>query len=102
MKWIFLCMLSICAFAKTEMKMVDKIKKMEWDGESYNVTFNNYQKEILISGKNQVVPCLENAVKSQMEILITIDSDIPIIESCKLYAGTAPVDLKRDKSRKKN
>jgi hypothetical protein len=91
MKWFFLGLLSISAFAKPIGPQVDKIKKMVWDGENYTITFTNYEKKIVISDKNQTVPCLENAVKSDMEVLIEIDSDIPIITTCKLYSSSAPV-----------
>lgn len=91
MKWFFLGLLSISAFAKPAGPMVDKIKKMYWDGENYTITFTNFEKKIVISEKNQVVPCLENAVKADMEVLIVVDTDIPIVKSCKLYSSSAPV-----------
>ncbi len=91
MKWMLLIFFSYSAFGKPTGPLVDRIKHMKWDGESYTLTLTNYYKPITISEKNPVVPCLENAVKSNMEILITVDSDIPMISSCKLYSGSAPM-----------
>lgn len=64
---------------------VDKVKALRWDGENYLVTLGNFQRQIKISGANANVPCLENASKSDMKVLVEIDSDIPMIKSCKLY-----------------
>lgn len=80
-----LALVSLSLFAQTT-RGVDKVKALKWDGESYRVTLTNFQREIKISGKNAMVPCLENAFKSNMEVLLVIDSDIPIVKSCKLYS----------------
>lgn len=93
MRWILLLLFSITAFATSTKPIVDKIEKMIWDGKDYTITFINFPKKVVISGSNQVVPCLENAVKSEMEVLITIDSDIPMVKSCKLYSSSAPVRI---------
>lgn len=86
MKWIVLLLLSFQAQAmRPEMKVVGKVNRLSWDGENYKVSINTFQTPIIISGANELVPCLENAQKSEMEVLVVIDSDIPMIKSCKLY-----------------
>lgn len=65
---------------------VDKVKDLKWVGDSYIVSLSNFQRDIKISGNNANVPCLENASKSNMEVLLVIDSDIPMVKSCKLYS----------------
>lgn len=90
MRLILIMLVSLSAHAAVTQPSVDKIKSMLWDGEKYTLKFTNYEKEIKISDKNQVVPCLENAVKGNMEVLITIDSDIPMVKSCKLYSASLP------------
>lgn len=91
MKLVLLSLIFVLpATAAPEKQMQDKINSMKWDGESYTVHLNTFQKPIKISGNNSVVPCLENAQRSGMEVLITIDSDIPMIKSCKLYSQSQP------------
>ena len=86
MKWLFLLTLLSQAYAQApQSKTVDQINGLNWDGSSYKVELNNFQKPIVISGSNEVVPCLENAYKSKMQVLLEIDSDIPMIKSCALY-----------------
>lgn len=79
-----LTLTSLSTLAQTK-KSVDKIKDLKWDGDSYRVSLTNFQRPIKISGENANIPCLENASKSEMQILVEIDTDIPIIKSCKLY-----------------
>lgn len=79
-----IALMSLSATAQTK-KSVDKIKDLKWDGESYRVSLTNFQRPITISGTNANIPCLENASKSEMHVLVEIDSDIPMIKSCKLY-----------------
>ena len=86
MKWLFILTLMSQAYAQTpQTKTVDQINSLNWDGSGYKVGLNNFQRAIVISGSNEVVPCLENAYKSQMQVLVEIDSDIPMIKSCALY-----------------
>lgn len=66
--------------------MLYEVKDLKWDGENYLVTLGTFQKQIKISGNNVNVPCLENASKSNMKVLLEIDSDIPMVKSCKLYS----------------
>lgn len=77
-------LMSLSSFAQVS-RGVDKVKALKWDGENYLLTLGNFQRQIKISGANANVPCLENASKSNMEVLLEIDSDIPMIKSCKLY-----------------
>ena len=77
-------------------KGVDKVKALKWEGDSYLVTLSNFQRPIKISGANANVPCLENASKSEMQVLVEIDSDIPMVKSCKLYSpGLIPSSASR-------
>lgn len=86
MKFMLFFLICSQAFAADPTTRVrGKISNMSWNGESYKVSLNNFQTPITISGNNELVPCLENAQKSNMEVLVTIDSDIPMIKSCKLY-----------------
>lgn len=95
-------LLAVPAMAAITPKMVDKIESMKWDGEDFTYEFSNYQRPIKISGKNPVVYCLENARLSSMEVLITVDTDIPMIKTCKLYSGsqvmTTPAQAQESKS----
>lgn len=93
MKYLFVSIMLTMSFMSVAQskKSVDKVKDLKWDGESYKVTLSNFQRPIVISGKNANVPCLENASKSNMQVLLVIDSDIPMIKSCKLYTpGLVP------------
>jgi len=86
MKWLFLLALMSQAYAQApQTKTVDQVNSLNWDGSGYKVQLNNFQRLIVISRSNELVPCLENAYKSQMKVLIEIDSDIPMIKSCALY-----------------
>ena len=99
---LLLLLFSFSLLANVHRPSVDRVKRMEWDGERYTFTFMNFPKKIVISGTNQVVPCLENSFKAEMEVLIVIDSDIPIIESCKLYStSTEPRKPYKQKVKKK-
>lgn len=90
MKCALLGLLVALPVFAAEKTMTDKINSMKWDGESYTVQLNTFQKPIKISGKNAVIPCLENAQRSEMEVLVIIDSDIPMIKSCKLFSQSQP------------
>lgn len=79
----------VASSAATKL-MQDRINSMNWDGDSYTVHFNTFQKPIKISGSNAVIPCLMNAKRSSMDVLVTIDSDIPMVKSCKLYSQSQP------------
>ena len=86
MKFLFLLTLMSQAFAQApQSKTVDQINSLNWDGSGYKVQLNNFQRPIVISGSNELVPCLENAYKSKMKVLVEIDSDIPMIKYCALY-----------------
>lgn len=94
MKWfVILAFASFGAIAQTEM--VDEVKRLDWDGSKYKVHLSNFQKEITISGRNEVIPCLENAQKSNMKVLITVDADIPMIKECALYTPGVIPSLKQ-------
>jgi hypothetical protein len=86
---LFLSFLSFSLHANDQGPTIDRVKKMVWDGQDYTISLMNFPKKIVISGVNQVVPCLENSIKAEMEVLITVDSDIPMIKSCKLYSTSA-------------
>ena len=64
-----------------------------WDGENYTITLTNYEKTIVISDKNQVVPCLENAMKPEMDFLGGTGSDIPMVTYSKLCSTAALVRI---------
>jgi hypothetical protein len=81
-----IALMSLISFAHVT-RGVDKVKGLKWEGDSYLLTLGNFQRPIKISGDNANVPCLENASKSNMQVLLEIDSDIPMIKSCKLYSA---------------
>lgn len=74
----------------TEFDLIDDVKSLDLLGDSYSVKFESINREFIIPRSESVIPCLENARKSGMQVALHIDETGKIIEECYLYSTPGP------------
>jgi hypothetical protein len=92
---IALFLISSTAFATNdsidkEFDLIDDVKSLDLLGETYTVKFANLNREFKIPRSNSVIPCLENARKSGMQVALHIDKQGKKIENCYLHSTPGP------------
>ena len=70
---------------------IEKVTSFEWDGKNYIIHLSDVYKPVVLTEDSTIRPCLENAIKSNLEVLVEINPEVPSIESCKLYSRGMPV-----------
>lgn len=91
MKWMLLLLLTQPAWAANDYRtFIDKIQRWEFEDGKYEMVLGQFQSRVEVPADSHVAPCLENAFKAQMEVLITVDPKVPKVISCKVYSQGFP------------
>jgi hypothetical protein len=73
-----------------EFDLIDDVKSLDLLGETYTVKFESFNGEFKIPRSHSIIPCLENARKSGMQVALHIDRENERIENCYLYSTPGP------------
>jgi len=91
MKWMILVLLTQGAWAASDYRtFIDKIQLWEFEDGKYEMMLGQIEKRFEVPVDSHVTPCLENAFKAQMEVLVTVDLEVPKVISCKVYSQGFP------------
>jgi hypothetical protein len=82
------------AWATLDFDEIDEIQSMELVGGTYTVQFWGLNRVFRVAQRNAVVPCLENAFKSQQRVALKLDIQDGLILDCKLAGNPHPGELR--------
>jgi hypothetical protein len=69
---------------------IERIQSWHYEKGEYEMLLGSFPTVIKVPADSRVAPCLENAYKAEMEVLITFDPSIPKVITCKVYSQGFP------------
>jgi hypothetical protein len=91
MKWLSCIIMIQSAWAASEYRtFISKIERWQYEKGKYEMILSQSQTRFEVPADSHVRPCLDNAYKAQMEVLVTVDPAAPKVISCKVYSQGLP------------
>ncbi len=88
MKYLLLfAFISMPVFAAVN---IEKVRSIDYDKGEATVTFWGTNHVFRFEEKAAIMPCLENAHKAKKEVVLEMNQESKVVESCKLYGGGDP------------
>jgi hypothetical protein len=78
---------SLSAWAQESSTKVDQVRSFQIKSDTATVTFWGSNQVYRIPGNSRLIPCLENAWKTDKEVLLMFNKDANVLMGCKLYSG---------------
>lgn len=91
---LLLLLIPVLGFSATK-PVIDRIESMQIKKEGYLVNFENHNLPVFVNYFSDVIPCLENANKADMEILLTFNSKGDSLAKCQLYTNPKSLNVRR-------
>jgi hypothetical protein len=97
MKIIIMTIISLASYASlaATQSIVTKVKTIDYRHGNLVFGLQHFEHKIIVPTQHPIAPCLENAIKSNMEVQLQVDIAMPtpVIKSCRLYSGSLPSTL---------
>jgi hypothetical protein len=93
MKFLLL-LFSLMSYAETR-PIIDRIESMKIKNKGYVINLQHYEKPIFVAYSSEVTACLENANKSDMEVVLKLNAQGTEITSCKLYTNPRVLNFRK-------
>lgn len=87
---IILSILSLPVLSAVKPIMIDQVRSIDIDKDEATVTFWSTNQVYRLPANAAVMPCLQNGEKAKQKVVMEVNRDANVIESCKLYGGGNP------------
>lgn len=87
---ILMSFISLPLIAAVKPIMIDQVRSIDYDKGEATITFWSTNQVYRLPESASVLPCLQNGEKSKQKVVMEVNKDAKIIESCKLYSGGNP------------
>ena len=90
MKMLIFGLISLPLFAAVKSMKIDQVRSIDYDDGEATITFWSTNQVYRLPENASVMPCLENGQKAKKQVVMEVNQDAKIIQSCKLYGGGNP------------
>ncbi len=87
---ILMSFISLPLLAAVKPIMIDQVRSIDYDKNEATVTFWSTNQVYRLPANALVMPCLQNGKKAKQKVVMQMNNDAKLIESCKLYGGGNP------------
>ena len=88
--FILMSIVSLPLFGAKKPLMIDKVRSIDFEKDEAIITFWSTNQVYRLPANATVMPCLENAQKAKKQVVMEVNEDAKLIESCRLYGGGKP------------